>query len=303
MTNAQLEEFFAKRNFSYSDWERTPTPYGMDDVDEDLLIRYVNQGYDCGRVNFLYRDVKTTLSKLELLSGDRLNNARLYLFSNKKPLLLKLAVFPTDGRTVFSDMRQFRGNIFECIEEAVKYVMNNIRWRADTVSAHEIYITPSRVHIYNPGPFVPGTDPKLSASGEQGSLIRNPLIATALYYNKTIDAFGTGFERVFRLCGEEKVQYHNTDFGFTFGFMRETVPMMAPRPGYYMRETAAYGAEADDRLILELLRLHGGWTKEMLAQQTGKSAATISRIIKRLKESGRLERRGSNKKGYWVVKE
>lgn len=37
---------------------------------------------------------------------------------------------------------------------------------------------------------------KMFAERKQGSIIRNPLIATTLYCNKTIDALGTGFERV-----------------------------------------------------------------------------------------------------------
>ena len=51
-------------------------------------------------------------------------------------------------------------------------------------------------------------------------MIRNPLIATVLYYNRTIDAFGTGFERVFRLCKDIRYQYSNNQFGFTFEFLR-----------------------------------------------------------------------------------
>ena len=123
MSNSQLESFFLGKSYDYSKWEKEATEFGLDDVDEELLIRYVNQGNDSGRINFLYRDVKTTLVKLELLNGDRLNNAGYYLFSNKKPLLLKLATYPTDERISFSDMKQFKGNIFECIDEAVKYVM------------------------------------------------------------------------------------------------------------------------------------------------------------------------------------
>ena len=203
MTSDQLEQFFTNRNYDYSQWEEEITEYTVDDVDEQLLIEYVNKGNDCGRINF-------------------------------------------------SDMKQFRGNIFECIDEAVRYVTNNIRWRAEIVrmervetpeipieafreiivnsfahmkvnstSSNEIYITPSKVHIYNPGPLVPGTDPEMFASGEQGSMIRNPLIATVLYYSRTIDAFGTGFERVFRLCKDIRYQYSNNQFGFTFEFLRD----------------------------------------------------------------------------------
>ena len=92
---------------------------------------------------------------------------------------------------LISFSKQLRGNIFECIDEAVKYVTNNIRWKAEIrgmerietpeipveafreiiinsfahmkvnpASSNEIYITPTRVHIYNPGPLVPSTDPR-----------------------------------------------------------------------------------------------------------------------------------------------
>ena len=60
------------------------------------------------------------------------------MFSNKKPLLLKLAIYPTDERISFTDMRHFRGNIFECIDEAVRYVTNNIHWNAKIVGMERI---------------------------------------------------------------------------------------------------------------------------------------------------------------------
>ena len=329
MTNSQLESFFLGKSYDYSKWEKEPTNYGLDDVDEELLIRYINQGNDSGRINFLFRDVKTALIKLELLNGDRLNNAGYYLFSNKKPLLLKLATYPTDERVAFSDMKQFRGNIFECIDEAVKYVTNNIHWKAEIrgmervetpeipieafreiivnsfahmkvnpTSSNEIYITPTRVHIYNPGSLVPGTDPRMFANGEQGSMIRNPLIATALYYNKTIDAFGTGFERVFRLCGENGYRYSNNQFGFTFEFIRsndtanDTINDTINRP--------LSNVEAE---VLSILKNDSRITKSAIAVRIGMSVSTVTRTINSLKSKNLVERVGSKKSGCWSVNE
>ena len=327
MSNSQLESFFLGKSYDYSKWEKEATEYGLDDVDEELLIRYVNQGNDSGRINFLYRDVKTTLVKLELLNGDRLNNAGYYLFSNKKPLLLKLATYPTEERISFSDMKQFRGNIFECIDEAVKYVMNNIRWKAEIrgmerketpeipveafreiivnsfahmkvnpASSNEIYITPSRVHIYNPGSLVPGTDPKMFANGEQGSMIRNPLIATVLYYNKTIDAFGTGFERVFHLYGENNCRYSNNPFGFTFEFIRSKDSINDTTNGLITQNLTK-----DEQAVLAILSKEQHYSKAEIAGMIGKSTATVQRIIKSLKERDLIQRVGSNKTGYWTV--
>ncbi|MBR5427536.1 MAG: putative DNA binding domain-containing protein [Clostridia bacterium] len=329
MSNSQLESFFLGKSYDYSKWEKEATEYGLDDVDEELLIRYVNEGNESGRINFLYRDVRSTLVKLELLNGDKLNNAGYYLFSTKKPLLLKLATYPTDERISFSDMKQFRGNIFECINEAVKYVTNNIHWRAEIrgmerveipeipveafreiivnsfahmkvnqASSNEIYITPTRVHIYNPGSLVPGTTPQMFANGEQGSMIRNPLIATVLYYNRTIDAFGTGFERVFRLCGEGKYRYSNNQFGFTFEFIRSNDTI-----NDILNDTKNDAAplSEDEKAVLEFFKDRPRATIKDAVSWIGKSGATANRIVKRLTERGLLKRIGSNKTGYWMV--
>ena len=334
MTNAQLESFFLNKTYDYSKWEKEPTEYTIDDVDEDLLIRYVNEGNECGRINFLFKDVKTTLTKLELLKGECLNNAGYYLFSDKKPLLLKLATYPTDERISFSDMKQFRGNILECIDEAIKYVTNNIRWRAEIKgttrvevpevpleafreiivnsfahmninpsSSYEIFITPTRIHIYNPGPLVPGTDPKMFASGEQGSMIRNPLIATVLYYNKTIDAFGTGFERVFRLCSHIDYSYSSNQFGFTFEFIRSNDETINGMINETINDMMSGDLTTDDRQVLELLRKNGQkYTKQDMAKAIGKSLSTVNRIINKLKDKDLVERIGSNKTGVWKAK-
>lgn len=330
MTNSQLESFFSGKKYDYSKWEKESTEYGIDDVDEELLIRYVNEGNDSGRINFLYRDIRTTLVKLELMNGDHLNNAGYYLFSTKKPLLLKLATYPTDERISFSDMKQFRGNIFECINEAVKYVTNNTRWRAEIrgmerveipeipveafreiivnsfahmrvnpTSSNEIYITPTRIHIYNPGPLVPGTDPQMFANGEQGSMIRNPLIATVLYYNRTIDAFGTGFERVFKLCSAGNYQYSNNQFGFTFEFIRSK-----DTTNDTINDITNDGARAltdDEKATLSFFKRTPHATKAALAIELGKSVSTANRLVKRLIDIGVLKHVGPNKGGKWIV--
>lgn len=346
MSGDELERFFANRNYDYSQWENQTTEYTVDDIDERLLIEYVNKGNDCGRINFLYRDAETTLRKLNLLDGEYLNNAGYYLFSDKKPLLLKLATYPTDERLSFSDMKQFYGNIFECINEAVKYVTNNIRWKAEikgierietpeipveafreiivnsfahmkvnSTSSNEIYITPSKIHIYNPGPLVPGTDPQMFASGEQGSMIRNPLIATVLYYNRTIDAFGTGFERVFRLCTNIKYRYGSNQFGFTFEFLREhsdgandptnnlTNDPINDSINDSINESIKLSKKeltAAETKLLKIILTGKKYTKYDFAAAIGKSPSTIQRYLKHLTELGLIRRSGSNKNGQWI---
>ncbi|MBQ6505215.1 MAG: putative DNA binding domain-containing protein [Flexilinea sp.] len=327
MTSQQLETFFINRNYDYGAWEKKDSGVGIDAVDEDLLIRYIQKANECGRLNFVYKDAFTTLTKLKLLNNDHLNNAGYYLFSNRKPLLLKLATYPTDERISFSDMKQFRGNIYECIDEAVKYVMNNIRWnariigmerkevpeipleafreiiinsfahmRVNQTSFNEIYITPSRVHIYNPGSLVPGTDPEMFANREQGSMIRNPLIATVLYCDRSIDAFGTGFERVFRLVNKSGFIYRNNQFGFSFEFLRSNIESFTD-----LINDPVNDLTSDERKILDIIRSGRKLKKEEISREIGKSTATVQRTISKLTQKGYIQRTGSNKTGFWII--
>ena len=309
---------FIRQEYGFSQWDQKETEYTAGDVDEQLLIDYVNKGNECGRIDFSYSDVETTLRKLELLNGEHLNNAGYYLFSNKEPLLLRLAVFPAEERIRFSDIKQFRGNIFECIHEAVKYVLCNINWKVETVGkekvevpevpveaireiivnsfahmragdicSHEIYITPSKIHIYNPGPILPGITPQMFASGKQGAMFRNPLIASCLYYNKTMEASNTGFKNVFSLCSNMNYKYRNDQFGFVFEFLRNSNQIAA--------------ISDSEKELLKLIRTGKRFTRQNFADAIGKSQSTIQRYLNHLTKLGLIRRDGSNKNGLWVA--
>lgn len=124
----------------------------------------------------------------------------------------------------------------KCIEKAYKYIIENTRWKAEirgierveipeipledireivvnnfshmrvnSSSFNEIYITPTKIHVYNPCLLVKGKSPEGFANGTNGLITRNPLINTVLYLNKTIDSFDTGFGRVFNICKKKKL--------------------------------------------------------------------------------------------------
>lgn len=60
----------------------------------------------------------------------------------------------------------------------------------------------------------------------------------------------------------------------------------------------------DEQFVLDLLRNNRQkYTKQSLANVIGKSTSTINRIIKNLQDKDLIERIGSNKTGYWKVKE
>lgn len=358
MPNNVLEKYFRNKDFDYSKWGNANSQHTVDDVDENLLITFINEGNECGRISFLYKDAVSTLDKLHLLySKDKnyLNNAGYYLFGNDGPLLLKLAMYPTDEKIKFSDIKQFRGNIFECINEGINYIVNNMKWSAtirgakrtevpevpveairevvvnsfahlkvSEASANEIYLTPTRIHIYNPGTLIPGTDPKTFASHEQGSMIRNPKIAQVLYYNGTIDAFGTGFGRVFSLYND--IEYSDGPFGFSFDFIRNINENLSYHKKSPDNSTDRIKVKIDESMTLpstvedylftrsKAIKLYES-TAEVysiicsdysinttdIADRINMSTATVNRCIAQLKKLGLIKRVGSNKTGHWKV--
>ena len=64
MSTADLESFLLNKNYDYSKWEKKSSGCGIDSVDEDLLIEYVNGGhnpsliYAKDRGEFRYLDVE-----------------------------------------------------------------------------------------------------------------------------------------------------------------------------------------------------------------------------------------------------
>ena len=151
-------------------------------------------------------DKLALLEKLNLLTTDKkyLNNAGRALFSNLKPLKLKMAVFATNEKRTFVDISPVEGNMFELLDEAEKYVKKNINWRVDIndferkeipeipidalreiinnsfahadylgYSKNEIDIFPNRIAIYNPGAFPDDLSPEDFVNSTLSSKVRN----------------------------------------------------------------------------------------------------------------------------------
>ena len=333
MESGQLQRFFEEKESNYSKWEEAETDYGPDDINEDLLIECIRTANEKGRLEYVYRNANEALNKLGLLTENgKLNNAGLYLFGNKKPLTIKEANYPTDDRSEFGEIKEFRGNVFECLSEAVSYIQNHISYRARIVGVqreetpeipiraireivvnsfahcsyakkgdfHQFAIFKSSVRVYNPGPIIKNTDPMKFASGLVGSKIRNILISSTLFKCGYIDAFGTGFDRAFTLCANAGVeyQYRNDDFGFTFVFLRNK-DFLNDKINDKINDKMS---ELDERIVA-FLKNNKFMTIPELALATGKSEPTIHRHLESLGAASMIQRIGSRKSGYWQIVE
>ena len=331
MDSKSLWKFFESKDKTYSKWEEEATSYSIEQINEEQLIQYIREANEIGRLNYVYRNPMEALGKLNLINEDGfLNNAGYFLFGNDGPVKLKEVIYPTDERTNFTDLKQFHGNIFECINEGMRYIQNNIHYAAEIVGAkrietpeipvkavreivinafahcryqkgdyNEISITKSKIRIYNPGGILNDVSPVDFANGRIGSKIRNPLIATVLFKNGLIDAFGTGFDRTFKVCAESNVEYEykNDEFGFTFIFKRSEEEMLNDKINNKKNDKI----KSFDNEIIKMLKDNAYMTIPELANKLQKSEATIHRHLNTLSEMGIIERIGSRKTGYWNV--
>ena len=329
MDARELWRYFESKDKTYSKWEEEITHYGIEHVNEEQLIQYIRDANEIGRLNYIYKNPIEALGKLNLINEDGfLNNAGYYLFGNNGPVVLKEVIYPTDERSNFTDLKQFHGNIFECINEGMRYIQNNIHYNAEIIGtkrvetpevpvkalreivinafAHckyqkgdynDITITKSKIKIYNPGGILNDVNPVDFANGRVGSKIRNPLIATVLFKNGLIDAFGTGFDRTFKVCAENKVdyEYKNDEFGFTFIFKRNDRQLVNEEINVRIKPL-------DDELI-KMLKENAYMTIPQLARRVQKSEITVQRHMDFLSDMGIIERMGSRKAGYWKVTE
>lgn len=334
MDSYQLQGFFERKDDTYSKWEETETEHSADDIDEDLLIDCIRTANEKGRMEYVYRNATEALHKLGLLTeNNKLNNAGWYLFGNGKPVTIKEATYPTDTRSDFGEIKEFRGNIIECIRETLSYIQNHITYKAQIVGvqreeipeipiraireivinsfAHCSYarkgdfnqyiIYKSSVNIYNPGSVIRGIDPIRFASGQVGSKIRNVLIASALYKYGYVDEFGTGFDRTFTLCADADVSYSykEDEFGFTFVFRRNP-EFLNDRINDRIKDRINGDPRRNlDRRILDLIKQNKYITTSEIAEETGKTVVTIQRHIKQLISEKVIRRVGSRKYGYW----
>lgn len=65
---------------------------------------------------------------LGLMEDGLLNNAGFYLFSNKKPTILKMATYVTDERINFSDIRRLEDNVFNLVDIGYRYIIEKMNW-------------------------------------------------------------------------------------------------------------------------------------------------------------------------------
>lgn len=324
MTAEDLREMIKHNDYS-SPWENELTDHTIDDLDDDALLDFYKSAVACKRLEMKDYDKEKLLSHLGLIENGRCKNACYALFGKEAKIGLRLASYVNDNKVTFTDLKLINGNIYNLIDEALKYVKANIMWRPEigmrkrvdvpeipeeaireiivNAFAHcdyevlpeiEIGIHPGLIEIYNPGTFPDRLTPLDFIKQNMPSFQRNKLILEILFRSKDVEKAGTGLQRVNELCTEAGVAwtFRKEAYGFFFEFIRSK------------RKAAANDSDltSAEQEVLKLIGDNPRISKSELAASMQKSDKTVQRATKSLSERGMIERVGSSKSGYWTVK-
>ena len=324
MSTDELRKLIKRDDYA-SKWEEEISNKTIDDIDEKALEDFYNSAIHYGRLEMEKYDKNKLLTSLDLCEGKYLKNAAVALFGKDAKMGLKLASYATDDKITFTDLKLINDNIYNLVNYAIKYVLENIKWKVDigsrkreekpeiperalreiivnsfahadyeTIPEIEIGIHPGKIEIYNPGTFPDDLTPYDFINKNMPSIKRNKLILDVLFRSKDVEKAGTGFQRVNSLCNENDItwNYRKEAYGFFFEFIR---------PNNILDEKAKEKLTKQEEIVFNMISSKEKLSKKEIALRLNKSEKTVQRIISSLINKNLVERNGSNKIGYWKL--
>ena len=321
MSQKELLALFQNKHYE-DEWERELTKYTIEDIDVSSLKNFYNSAKKANRLEMEEYDTLSILSTLGLIDNGRLNNAGYYLFGKNPSLEIKMAVYSSKEKINLIDLKSMRGNIYNLVNESIKYIYEHINWRVDIGSrkrneipeipekaireivvnsfAHakysrsflnEINIFPDAIEIINSGTFPENLTPNDFINKRISSMKRNPLILDALFRSKDVEKSGTGFSRMDKLCKKNNVKwmYEKNALSFKFIFIRNSP-----------KDFEIEFSENNNERVYKLINERNNITIAQISSALGISTRSVQRIIKDLVNKGDIVRVGT-KNGYWKV--
>jgi len=336
LTGSALDEFILGRQGKT--WDGVPTPYvTIDDFESDAFKVFRRKAIDSTRLTT--RDLEISderlLDTLQLVDGKYLKRAAVLLFHQDPEkwvpgAYIKIGMFENDANLIYQHeihgpiitmpdkvmetvyLNYFKGIInYRGIQRVETYPVPHAAFREAVTNAivHRDYssgipiqikVFPNRAIIYNDGGLPSGwTIDDLKKTHR--SQPHNPLIAGAFFRSGQIESWGRGIEKITEACEFEgkpspeiEIKY-GREFSIAFPFDVKIAVID--------QNTAKPAESATLSTILRLLSANPRTTIKAISAEMGINERNIKKNIKTLKDAGRVERVGSNRKSYWVVKD
>lgn len=231
------------------------------------------------------------------------------------------------------DSDEFQGSAVSLLTDGLKFVRHNssVKWiktgrgrveMADypPIAVHEalvnglvhrdymirgskiqIHMYDDRLEIVSPGGMADGKRIQDSDIDDIPSIRRNPILCDIFSRLKLMERRGSGLRKIVdQYPGNNSPLFHSTEQSFVVVLRNQNYGKVST-PNEW-GDGVDGGVDHGTEKVLEILTQEPGITQKDLAIMTGLSVRTISREIKRLRETGAIWRVGSDRSGYWAAK-
>jgi ATP-dependent DNA helicase RecG len=336
LKGAALDKFLLKKQGKH--WDGVPVPrVGVADFKDEAFHVFRAKAAKSGRVSdeVLAESNASLIDNLNLKEGDYLKRAAILLFHHDPEkwvvgAYVKIGYFHTDADLLYQD--DIHGSLFVQAEKAMdllltKYLKAAISYEGISRverfpfpkaalreallnaivhkdysggSPIQISVYENKIYFWNDGQL-PENWTVAQLLSKHASIPFNPLIANAFFRAGMIESWGRGIEKIKLECeaaGVPVPEYRTDASGlmvqFHTGVQREkkVTEKMSEKTSEKMSEK-----------IIALLSADGSLSIQVLAEHIGKTARTVERTLRQLRETGVIERIGPDKGGHWVVKE
>jgi len=256
------------------------------------------------------KSAEVILKKLKLLKGKKATNAAVLLFSKDTQSqfynsLIRCARFKGNEAIDFLDMQDIRGTIIEQVPAVLNFIRKHLNiavqikgrperedvWEIpkdalreaiinaichrdyESTANVQVRIFDDRLEIWNPG-LLPNNISIEGLKKEHSSVPRNESIARCFYMIKYIEQWGTGTNRIVRLCKEAGIkepEFKEAGGSFIVSFLREFEEVTIP---IKLSET--------QKNILEYLTEVGEASTEEISSYLKIAPSTVHRNVKSL---------------------
>ncbi len=208
----------------------------------------------------------------------------------------------------------FRADIYELPITAIREMIANAILHRSYLdrSCIQVCVFDDRIEVLSPGMLYGGLDIITAKHGK--STCRNEAIAEAFHYMKIVEAWGTGIPRIISRCKEYGLKeplFEELGDGFLVTMFRKpTNQTNQSNQTNQLGEPNQINAEQRQDInlsdlenkIMELLKEWPDATTKEIVKKLEITNNQVKYYIKKLKDDGKIERIGTNRKGSWRVK-
>ena len=250
---------------------------------------------------------------------------------------IQCAVFKGNVRDIFITRKEFAGPIYEQIEDAYNFVLQHIdlgsriegiarqdyyelpvktiREMICNAVCHRSYLTPGkiqvalfddRLEVTSPGML----DNEITIEKMKTGLskIRNRGIAAAFSYMNIVEAWGSGIPKMFREAQEYGLREPELiDMGSDFRINLYRKSLRTDQNGvidpkeYDTNDTNIEPDDTNEQTVLKIIEDNPAVAQKEIGKALDVSLATVKRLMGDLQKSGTIKRKGSSRKGTWLI--